>query len=153
MREMRRKDRILSEAETWDIINNGKYGVLCLNGADDYPYGVPMHYIVHEGKLYMHGTAAGGHKHDNIVENPKASFSIIEMDDDIKGRSAILFGTVNIVPEKREAVLNKVVERFIPEFAWEQAKAGIPYAKENICAYELNIEHLSGKWIDKPEGN
>ncbi len=51
----------------------------------------------------------------------------------------------------REKVLEKIVEKFVPPVAWDQAKGGIPFAKDNIEAYELTIEHLTAKIIDKPE--
>lgn len=150
-RSMRRKDRSLSKEDTWNVINNGKYGVLSILGDDGYPYGVPLHYIVSDGTLYVHGTNEGGHKYDSIEQNPKMSFTIMDMEDDIKGRSVILFGTIHSVPEKREFVLNQFVEKFVPEFAWSDAKGGIPFAKEKICAYVFDIEHVTGKWVDQPD--
>jgi hypothetical protein len=51
----------------------------------------------------------------------------------------------------REEVLAKIVEKFVPPFAWEQAKGGIPFAKDGIEAYEISIDHLTAKVIDKPE--
>jgi hypothetical protein len=51
----------------------------------------------------------------------------------------------------RVAVLEKMVEKFVPPFAWEQAKAGVPFAQNGIIAYRLKAEHRTAKWIDKPE--
>jgi len=151
-RNMRREDRLLTDEQAWEIIKNGKYGVLALYGDDGYPYGVPMHYVVIDDIIYMHGTSAGGHKADAIANHSKMSFTIMEMEDHVKGRSTIIFGTIELVNDMREKVLEKFVETYVPEFAWEQAKQGIPFAKDNMEAYRLTIDHLSAKRIDKPDG-
>ncbi|MFV0598816.1 MAG: pyridoxamine 5'-phosphate oxidase family protein [Bacteroidales bacterium] len=151
-REIRRKDRLLSNEEAWEIIKKGKYGVLSLLGDNGYPYGVPMHYVVIDNTIYMHGTSEDGHKIDAIKKNPKMSFTVMDMEDNVKGRSTIIFGTVNVVKNMREKVLEKFVETYVPEFAWEQAKGGIPFAKDKIDAYSLTVEHITAKFIDKPDG-
>lgn len=150
-RDMRRKDRALSQAEAWDIIKRGKFGVLAVSGEEGYPYGVPMHYIVMGEKIYFHGTVEGGHKDAAMAQNLKVSFTVIEPLEGAKAQSTIIFGTASIVLDMRETVLAKIVEKYVPEFAWEQAKAGIPFAKDGIHAYELRVDHITGKWVDKPE--
>ena len=41
MREMRRKDRQLTEEEAMDVVRKGEYGVLATVGDDGKPYSVP----------------------------------------------------------------------------------------------------------------
>lgn len=151
-RAMRRQDRCLSEVEAKKILQNGKFGVLSVIGEDGYPYGVPIHYVMEGNSLYVHCSMQGGHKVDALKANPKICFTVIETEDGIKSKSAIFFGTAVSVPENRQMVLEKLVEKFVPEFAWEQAKSGIPFAVDNMQAFELKIEHLTAKWVDKPEG-
>lgn len=151
-REMRRKDRELSIKEAKEILLTGKYGVLSVLGEDGYPYGIPLHYAVINDKLYFHSTIEGGHKADALKNNPKISFTVIEPLEGVRCRSAIVFGTAKPVSGKRAEVLEKIVEKFVPQVAWEQAKGGIPFAVNNIKAYEITIEHLTAKVVDKPEG-
>lgn len=151
-KEMRRKDRELSESEAKEILKNGKFGVLSVMGDDGYPYGVPLHYVLIDDSIYFHSTAKSGYKTSCLERNPKISFTVIETEDGVKCRSAIFFGTAISVPEMRERVLEKLVEKFVPQMAWEQAKSGIPFAKNAICAYKLGIEQLTAKFIDKPAG-
>lgn len=151
-KNLRRQDRALNMEEANGILKRGNFGVLSVIGENGYPYGVPVHYAMLEDSLYFHCSSAGGHKVDALKNNPKICFTVIETEDGIKSQSAIFFGTANEVNEKRQLVLEKLVEKFVPEIAWETAKQGIPYALDNILAFELNIDHLSGKWIDKPEG-
>lgn len=151
-KNLRRQDRALNENDARDILKRGKFGVLSVIGENDYPYGVPIHYVIIDNSLYFHCSTSNSHKVSAIRKNNKICFTVIETEDGIKSRSAIFFGTANEVKEKRQMVLEKLVEKFVPEQAWKSAKQGIPYALDNILAFELNIEHLSGKWIDKPEG-
>ncbi|MFV0395707.1 MAG: pyridoxamine 5'-phosphate oxidase family protein [Coprobacillaceae bacterium] len=151
-REIRRQDRLLTEEEAKEILQEGRYGVLSLIGDNGYPYGVPMHYVLIGGMIYMHGTSADSHKVDAIKNNPKMSFTVMKMENDIKGKSCIVFGEIEIIKDMREVVLEKFVETHVPEFAWEQAKKGIPFAKDNIEAYKLTIHHISAKLVDKPSG-
>ncbi len=151
-KEMRRKDRELTTEEAMRILKNGKFGVMSVMGDDEYPYGIPLHYVIIGNCLYFHSTAEGGYKTSCLERNPKICFTVIETEDGIKCKSAIFFGTARCVPEKREEVLEKMIEKFIPKMAWDSAKNGIPYAKDSICAYELNMEHLTAKYIDKPAG-
>jgi nitroimidazol reductase NimA-like FMN-containing flavoprotein (pyridoxamine 5'-phosphate oxidase superfamily) len=149
-KEMRRKDRELSQENAIDIIKNGKYGVMALVGNDGYPYGVPFHYAFIDGDLYFHSSVEGGHKTECFNNNLKASFTIISTKNGIKARSAIVFGTIEILPDKKAYVLEKIVEKFVPKFARKKAKSGIQFAQNRVMAYRLKVENISGKFIDKP---
>ena len=110
MREMRRKDRQLTEEEAMDVVRKGEYGVLATVGDDGKPYSVPLSYVLDEekGALYFHGTAAGGQKMDNILANPSVCFTVV-MDTEVlpaqfstKYYSANVFGTAKVVEEEEE---------------------------------------------------
>lgn len=149
---MRRKDRELSSDTAMSILKSGKYGVMSVICENGYPYGVPIHYIMIDEKIYFHSTSDGGMKVEAINKCPNISFTVLEPLEGIRCQSAIAFGTVQAVPAMRIPVLEKIVEKFVPEIAWEQAKGGIQYALGNMQAYEITIKHLTAKVIDKPEG-
>lgn len=151
-REIRRKDRELSVNEAKQILLNGKFGIMSVLGDDGYPYGVPLHYVIIDNNLYFHCTADGGYKIDCLKRNAKISFTVVETEDGIKCKSAIFFGHASSELDKREMVLCKLIEKFVPQTAWEQAKSGIPYSKEKILVYKLEIESLTAKYVDKPKG-
>lgn len=151
-RELRRKDRALSKETAIEVMENAKYGVLSLADKSGYPYGVPLHYVMDNENILFHCSIAESHKIELLKKNSKVSFTIIETEDGIKSRSVIIFGTAKEVPEKKQFVLEQFVEKFVPEAAWLQAKSGIHYAVEHIMAFQIKCEHISGKWIDKPEG-
>ena len=150
-RTLRRQDRALSQEETMEILRRGKFGVLSIVGEDGYPYGVPLHYVVIDHTIYFHCTRIQGHKDDALAKNSKISFTVIETEDAIQCKSAILFGTAEQVPGMEEIVLEHLVEKFVPDSQWHQAKAGIASAKKNVKVYRFNIQHITGKRIDKPK--
>ena len=45
-REMRRKKQTLSQQEIANILHKGTSGVLALLGDNDYPYAVPISYVL-----------------------------------------------------------------------------------------------------------
>ena len=69
MREMRRQDRRLDDDGIKEILRIGEYGVLATVTAEGQPYSVPMSYAYDEdsGAIYMHCTADGGQKIDDIL--------------------------------------------------------------------------------------
>lgn len=151
-RELRRQDRSLSKEQSLEILRNEKFGILSLFGEDGYPYGVPIHYVMIGDSLFFHCSLENGHKVEAIKKNSNISFTVVETENGVKAKSVIIFGNATEVVNKRQFVLEKIVEKFVPEVMWENAKAGIPYAIESISAFEINYKHISGKWIDKPEG-
>lgn len=151
-RDMRRQDRILTKTEAIELLEKGKYGVLSVNGKDGYPYGVPMHYAMANGKIYMHSTKERSLKAECLAADSKVSFTVIQQLEGMKAKSVIVFGICKSVPELQGETLERMIEKFIPEPAWEQVKGGVPFAKENITAYEITIDHISAKVIDKPNG-
>jgi nitroimidazol reductase NimA-like FMN-containing flavoprotein (pyridoxamine 5'-phosphate oxidase superfamily) len=150
-KDMRRKDKQLSMDEAMKILQNGKYGIMAVVGEDGYPYGVPLHYVMMDGKLYFHSSIDGGHKTNCLKHNPKISFTVIKLRKRIWHKSAIFFGTAKPVSEKRAEVLEKIVEKYVPWFVWKQVKRDISSLKDKTEAYELTIEHLTAKVVDQPK--
>ena len=68
MREMRRQDRKLEGEEVKEILKSGEYGVLAMVMENGMPYSVPLNYAYDEaaGVIYIHCSAEGGQKIDNI---------------------------------------------------------------------------------------
>lgn len=149
---MRRKERELSEDTAQRILACSKYGILSVICENGYPYGVPIYYVMMNGKIYFHSTSERGMKKDAVKKCPNVSFTVLEPLDDLSCQSVILFGTVQAASELRSAVLEKIIEKFVPETQWERAKSGIPHALDKVEAYEITVQHLTAKSIQKPEG-
>lgn len=107
-REMRRKKQQIPDNEAIAILENGKVGILAVNGDNGYPYTVPLNYMFYNGKIYFHG-ASEGHKFDSIKNNPKVSFCVISQDKIIPEKyttayeSVVVFGNAKLWMIKRKS--------------------------------------------------
>ncbi len=150
-REMRRRDRELSQAEAMDILERGDYGVLATIGENGYPYGVPLNYVYSKGKIYFH-CAGEGHKTDNIAYDNRVSFTVVTRHEPIPDKfstrfeSAIVFGTavkISDIDEKRYA-LRELIKKFSSEFM-DKGMKYIDSAMDKTAVYGIVIEKISGK--------
>jgi len=89
MKELRRKDRAITEEEASVLLNNSEYGVLSTVSETGEAYGVPLNFCVIDNCIYFH-CAVEGEKIDNIEHNKYVSFCTV-------GRTEVLpdkFGTI-----------------------------------------------------------
>ena len=150
-RGMRRKRQLLPEAETVAMLESCTSGVLAVQGDDDYPYAVPLSFAYEDGKLYFH-SARAGHKIDAIARSEKASFCVIAADDVVQStftthfRSAVVFGRLRILTEDAEKrhALQCLARKYSPDFM-HAADAEIDGEWKKTCAFELAVEHMTGK--------
>ena len=150
-REMRLKECELPEGEAIEILKNGSYGVLALDGDDGYSYAVPVNYAYEDNKIIFHG-ANEGHKFDSIKKNDKVSFCVVEKDEVIAAefntmyRSVIAFGKIRVLEKDKERYdgLEALVRRFSADYT-EKAKAYIKNDWMNVTVFEIEIELMTGK--------
>ncbi|MBO7572861.1 MAG: pyridoxamine 5'-phosphate oxidase family protein [Bacteroidales bacterium] len=150
-RAMRRNRQQLTHEECQKILDKSTSGVLSLIGDGGYPYGVPMSYVYHNGKIFFH-SATTGHKIDAIGTEEKCSFTIIAQDDvhneeyTTYFRSVIVFGRIHIIEDEAEklAALRSLGERYNPnDNAGLQREIDKGFSHLHIL--RLDIEHISGK--------
>lgn len=150
-REMRRKVQQLSEEECVSILQTCTNGILSVNGDDGYPYGVPVSYAYHDGKIYIHG-AKTGHKIESIRKDNKVCFTVVERDDIIPEkyttayRSVIVFARAREVTEQSEIieVLTHIGTRYNKDDE-EGLNREIEMFLRTVSCLELTIEHMTGK--------
>ena len=150
-REMRRKRQQLSEEESIGILQNATAGTLALLGDNDYQYAVPISYVYHERKLYLH-SALAGHKVDAIRKCDKASFCVIDKDDvqpekyTTFFRSVIAFGRIHIIEDETEKLemARMLGNRYNPNDD-ESLKREIESGLSRMLMIRFDIEHLTGK--------
>lgn len=126
---MRRQDRKLESEEILEVLKNGEYGILATITNDGKPYSVPLSYALDEGShvLYMHCSAEGGQKIDNLRLHPEACFTVVSQTELMPEKfatkywSANVFGSVTIIEEGQEKQKgDEVIERW-----------GSPYTEMN----------------------
>ena len=150
-REMRRKNQLLSDSETAEILERGTSGVLAVSGDGGYPYAVPLSYVYSDGKIYFH-CAKSGHKLDALQNDPKASFCVIDRDNVVKEeyttyfKSAIVFGKIRIMDEnEKRGAIEILAKKYYPDDSAEHRNKMIDAEYAPLCMLEMTIEHMSGK--------
>jgi nitroimidazol reductase NimA-like FMN-containing flavoprotein (pyridoxamine 5'-phosphate oxidase superfamily) len=68
------KPRELSQDECSSLLSSTRYGRLGLS-KNNLPYVVPMSYVYHDGKVYLHSSGKGK-KVEYATENPRVCFQI-----------------------------------------------------------------------------
>lgn len=125
----RMKQHQLSKEEINDVLINAQVGRIATHNENGYPYVVPVHFIVYEDKIYIHGLIKG-QKISNLIQNNKVGFEVDEMgaiipdndnpcDTNTEFRSVIILGTAQMVDnrELKERVLQAVVAKFTPQLS------------------------------------
>lgn len=149
-REMRRFKQQLNEAETVEILKEGKTGILGVLGDDGYPYTVPVNYVYEDGKIYFHG-AKSGHKQDAIAHCDKVSFCVIDKDDVVADelttyfKSVIVFGRARVLETDEETF--HAAEVFGLKYNEDRDRVDAEIRREwnALRCVEIVIEHMTGK--------
>ena len=150
-REMRRIKCKLESETAEKILINGLYGILALDGENNYPYALPINYAYEGGKIYFH-SAKDGHKIDAMKKNPKASFCVVGQHEVIAEEftsyytSAIAFGKIKFLEgEEKIFGLKKLAEKYSPNESVEHRDKEIFGKLNALVVPVLEIEHLTGK--------
>jgi nitroimidazol reductase NimA-like FMN-containing flavoprotein (pyridoxamine 5'-phosphate oxidase superfamily) len=147
-REMIRKDKMLSAEAAREILVQGEYGVLGMQG--DYPYGIPVSYVYSENAVYIH-CAEKGLKIELIKKCDRVCFTVtaevrtIPEQFTVHYKSAVLFGKASFLEgeEKRRALL-LLCGKYSAGFM-DKANDEIEKYFDKTAVIKVCIEHLSGK--------
>ncbi len=155
-RPCRRKNRIISDEATKQLLANEKRGVLAVNGDDGYPFAFPVNYFYDQDneKIYFHG-AKTGHKVDALKKCDKVCFTVYGNDRYEEGdwapyvQSTIVFGRCHLIDDAEitESRVRELAEKYYPDKA--EIDAEIAKSIKAVQLYEITIEHLSGKQIQE----
>jgi nitroimidazol reductase NimA-like FMN-containing flavoprotein (pyridoxamine 5'-phosphate oxidase superfamily) len=156
---MRRKDRMLSEAEAWEILERGEYGTLGTVCEDSTPYNTPVSYVVIDQCVYIH-CAKTGRKLDNMRREPRVCFSVVGEVQPVYHEggnfstyfeSAVAFGTASHVEDEAEKcrTLEALCRKYLPG-AMEHFDAAMTHSLAITDVWKIAIEEISGK-AKKPQ--
>lgn len=154
----RMKQHQLSKEEINRVLNNAQVGRIATYNENGYPYVVPVHFIVHEEKIYIHGLIKG-QKISNLIRNNKVGFEVDEMgaiipdnenpcDTNTEFRSVIIQGTAQMIEDRalKEKVLHIVVEKYTPQLSHLSFPEKMMKATGIIEIVPLEI---TGKYFDR----
>ncbi len=149
-REMRRFKQLLSEEEIKAIMERNTNGILACMGDNGYPYGVPVNYVYHNGKVYFHSSKKG-HKIDAIKTNTKVSFTVVDQDKIVPEeytsyfRSVVAFGNARITEgdEWREG-FQALIDKYTAELPPDRNKRELDNCTGTLIV-AIDIDHITGK--------
>lgn len=152
-RMMRRYKQQVENTLCQKILQTAPRGVLAVLGDDDYPYAVPInfYYDAVKNSIYFH-TAKEGHKVDAFRRHPKVSFCVYdegyvpEGDFALTITSVISFGMIRELTDlnERYETARRLGAKLYPS---QEILAQSLKALDRMLAWELKIEHMTGKKI------
>ncbi len=150
-REVRRRDRALTEDQAREILARAEHGVLATVGADGWPYGVPVNHVLSGNVLYIH-CAVEGHKLENIAHEERVSFCAVAGATVLPAKlstlyeSAIAFGRAALVMDSTEKrlALELLAVRFCGAVTPEAEKA-ITAWDPDTAVVRIRLERITGK--------
>jgi nitroimidazol reductase NimA-like FMN-containing flavoprotein (pyridoxamine 5'-phosphate oxidase superfamily) len=150
MKELRRKDRAITEEEAVALLNNAEYGVLSTVAENGEPYGVPLNFCAINHCIYFH-CAVEGQKLDNIKQNRSVSFCAVGNTEVLPDKFGTKYESVIVSGEAEEVfdmnkqlALEGILHKYSPEFI----DKGIKYIeglKEKTRVFKITINKLTGK--------
>ena len=150
MKELRRKDRAISEEEAIALLNKAEYGVLSTVTENGEPYGVPLNFCFIDHCIYFH-CAVEGQKIDNIDHNKSVSFCAVGNTEILPDKFATKYESVVVSGEVEEVFdMNKqlALEGLLHKYSSEFVDNGIKYIedlKDKTRVFKINIKKLTGK--------
>lgn len=149
--EMRQQKRQLSRPEAEEILANGLYGVLSMNGGDGYPYGVPLSYVYKGNSIFLH-CAREGRKLNHIRQDNRVSFCVVgeayPLPDkfSMQYKSAMVFGQASEVKdEEKLPVMLAFLEKYSSVEYLEKGREYAVKSLEKTMVLRIEIGHLTGK--------
>ena len=151
-REIRRKDRVMSQDKALRVLKQCEYGVLSTGGPDGQPYGTPLSYVLSDNTIFFH-CAQNGHKLENIAFDPRVCFSVVQNAKPVYidsfstfYESVTVFGTAAQVTdaEEKTRALTLLCQKYLSEHM-DKAEAAIAGSLQRTAVYEIQISRITGK--------
>jgi nitroimidazol reductase NimA-like FMN-containing flavoprotein (pyridoxamine 5'-phosphate oxidase superfamily) len=155
--QLRRADKIMSDAEVDDFLRSAFTGRIATVGTDGYPYVVPNLFVWNEDAVWLHTPRAAGHFAQNTAHDDRVCFEVdepgevfpygdIECDTSVSYRSVILFGRIQRVHDERAAdqFFSLFMEKYAPSDSWGREKGSFPRTAATHV-YRITPESVTGK--------
>ena len=147
---MIRKERAIERALIDEILAEGAWGTLSLNGKDGYPYGVPLNYVYAADTILIH-CALEGDKIERIRRDNRVCFCVVGKANQLPDKfstdyaSVMVFGRAHLVEdEEKLAILLALVDKYSPEYKEQGRKLALGKLSKVLCI-RIEIESVTGK--------
>ncbi len=159
--QVRRADKLMADDGTRETLARGVCGRLATVSADGSPYCLPLLYVVLDGEIWVHNTAATGHLRANAEHEPRVCFEVdepgqvydygrFECDSSIAYRSVVAFGRIRIVDNR--AAKQRFFEAFMAKYrkSDEARPKGFFPRIDVVTVYAITVERMTGKETPLP---
>ena len=151
---MQMAERELTEAEAWEILEAGEYVVVSTVDPDGTPYGIPLSYVIIDGKLYIHTGERGGHKIDDFLHDARVSVAVAtEVDPCFEDtffttRFASVIASGRIAKVEDSAMVRRVLVdlcmKYLPQYK-EEIGPAIGREIDTTAAWCIEFDEIRGK--------
>ena len=159
--EVRRKDKLMADADARALLAAGRTGRLATTGPDAWPYVIPLLYVVLDGEIWTHNTRANGHLRRNVDHDARVCFEVdeagevfpygrYECDTSVAYRSVIAFGRIRVVEDRDNKA--RFCDALMAKYgnpAWGRPESVYPRL-DQITVYAITVERLTGKETPLP---
>lgn len=153
MREMRRKDRKMSEEFALSVLKKCEYSTLAMVNEEGRPYCIPVSTVLDENRraVYFH-CAGAGYKAELLKANPEVCMSgvgathLVPEENTTEFESFVLEGRAEFVEEEEEKIhaLRLIVEKFAPSNMHNFQKS-LDKSLKITSVVKIPIRAISGK--------
>ena len=158
---VRRTDKVMSDESARALLARGHCARIATVSADGSPYCTPLLYIVMDGEIYLHNSAARGHFRDNVDREPRVCFEVdepgevfdygrFECDVSISHASVVAFGRIRVVEDR--AIKQRFCDGLMAKYHGRDVgrPKGFYPRLDHITVYALTVERLTGKETPLP---
>jgi nitroimidazol reductase NimA-like FMN-containing flavoprotein (pyridoxamine 5'-phosphate oxidase superfamily) len=137
------KPRELSAEECSSLLGKVKYGRLGLS-LNDRPYVIPMSYVYHSGKIYLH-SRGNGKKVEYVSQNPWVCFQI-DLLDGSRWTSVTAFGKARLSDdlEAKKKMFDAFTAKGLGGHGGKQFQRE-ELEKMEMTIWEIEVEELFGR--------
>lgn len=138
---MRPKDLSLDECRS--VLSEARYGRLGLSSGGQ-PYVIPMSYVYHEGRIYLHSRGEGK-KVRFVRDNPRVCFQVDRLSGG-RWSSVLAYGRARLSSDLESKM--RMFDAFIGKDM--QGHGGKGFSREDIgqmdmTIWEIEVEELTGR--------
>lgn len=147
-------ERELTLEEAYEILEEGEFAVISTVDPDGSPYGVPVSYVMIDGKFYIHTAKGPGHKFDDFKHDSRVSVVVASELEPIyedtffttRFASVIASGNISRVEDSKtlRRVLVELCMKYVPQFK-EEIGGAIEREWDITDAWVVEFSEVRGK--------
>lgn len=140
----------LPEDDIERLLHDCVSGTMAVEGANGYPYAVPLHFVYSDGRIYFHISARDGLLRRSVAADGRASFEVHETDQMLNSESVIVFGRVREEPGLWAKAIGMYIDKYVPEPYRDGARQGMASGMGRATCLVMDIESRTGRRISCP---